>query len=157
MFDLGSRCSRRSFLGAGGAGLALAAFSPSGKVHAETAEVEKANEALVMKLCKDISAVDPTKLAPLLADDFVFQLFDGTPLVEGKEAFLEFVTTFFAPFERAEFIVHRSFVIGNLVINERTDHFFAKEGGKDQTFRASGFSLVKNGKIQEWKDYAIPS
>jgi len=127
-----SNTTRRNFLAAGTAGLALAALAPGETATAESIlsdsgkATEKANEDLVMQLCKDISAVDPAKLAHLLADDFVFQLIDGTPLIEGKEKFLGFVGTFFAPFERAEFIVHRSHALGNLVINERHDLRFQR-------------------------------
>ncbi len=151
--------SRRGFLTVGIAGAALAGLSPtllSSQVHAETKETEKANEELVLKVCREIDPKDPTKLSDALADDFVFQLTDGQPLIQGKEAFTQFIKTFMAAYERAEFIVHRSHVIGNLVINERTDNFFAKEGGQNQSFHVSGFCLVKDGKIKEWKDYQLP-
>lgn len=148
--------SRRGFMAAGGAGLALAALMPQGKIHAETKEVEKANQALVQRMCDEISPQNPAGLSEFLADDFVFQLIDGQPLVEGKETFLKFVGTFFAPFESADFIVHRMHTIGNLVINERTDNFKAKEGGQDASFHVAGFCLVKDGKIVEWKDYGLP-
>lgn len=150
--------TRRGFMAAGAAGMALAGlggFTP-GAIHAETKAVEKANEQLVLKMCANIDPKNPANMAEYLADDFVFQLIDGQPLVEGKDAFLSFVGTFFKPFERAEFIIHRSHAIGNLVINERTDNFFAAEGGQDQTFHVSGFCLVKDGKIKEWKDYGLP-
>lgn len=147
--------SRRHFVGVSGL-LASAAVVSGGEVHAETATVEKANEKLVNDMCKAIESLDTSKLEPFLAEGLVFQLTDGQPLIEGKETFLQAAAQFFTPYERCEFIVHRSHVIGNLVINERTDNFFAKEGGNDQSFHVSGFFLVKDGKIQEWKDYQIP-
>ena len=42
MFDAEGSCTRRSFLGTSGAGLALATFAPKGSVYAQTADVEKA-------------------------------------------------------------------------------------------------------------------
>jgi limonene-1,2-epoxide hydrolase len=150
--------SRRDFLITGGAGLALAGLggSTANIAEAEMTDVENANKKLVLDMCKEIDPKHPDKLGKYLADDFIFQLFDGVPLVKGKDAFTKFVAEFFAPFERAEFIVHRCHAIGNLVINHRTDNFFAKTGEKDQTFIVSGFCLVKDGKITEWKDYGLP-
>jgi limonene-1,2-epoxide hydrolase len=120
-------------------------------------DIEKANETVVMSACKAIDALDVDEMGALLHDDFVFQLFDGQPLVEGKEAFLAFFRNFIAPFESARFEVHRSHVIGNLVINHRTDHFFAKEGSQNQTFEVTGFCVVKNGLLHEWRDYGLPA
>lgn len=154
-----SNVSRRSFLAGGTAAAALAAgrtFAAEDGAEGST-EVEKANEAVVMKMCEEIAHVDAERLAPLVSDDVVFQLIDGQPLVEGKEAFLQGGRDFFQAFERAEFVVHRSHVIGNLVLNERDDHFYPKGGGDRTTFKVSGFFVVKNGKITEWRDYALPS
>jgi len=152
-----SKLTRRGFMAAGAAGAALTAFRPeSAAVYADTTSVEQANLKLVNDACKAVSSVNPDDFAPYLDDDFVFQLIDNQPLVKGKDAFIGFMKTFFSPFERAEFKVHRAHVLGNLVINERTDHFFAKEGGKDQSFHVTGFCLVKDGKILEWKDYSVP-
>jgi len=150
-----SGLTRRQFIGSSGM-VAAATLAGAEVAHGDTATVEKANEKLVLDMCKKIETVDVAQLAPYLADDFVFQLIDGQPLIKGKDTFLQFVGQFFSPFERAEFIVHRSHAMGNLVINERTDNFFAKEGGTNQSFHVTGFCLVKDGKIQEWKDYGLP-
>jgi limonene-1,2-epoxide hydrolase len=149
--------NRRRFVLAAGAAAGTAALGLEGPAVAQPSDIEKANEAVVMEACKAIDALDTEKLGSHLADDFVFQLFDGQPLIEGKEAFLTFFGQFVAPYERADFDIHRSFVLGNLVINHRSDHFFAKEGGENQTFEVTGFCVVKNGLIHEWKDYGLPS
>ncbi len=149
--------TRRSFLAAGGAGVAFSALTGSGTASAvEASAVEKANEELTRKLCADIATLDVDKLAGYLDDSFRFQLIEGQPIIEGKEKFLGFIKGFAGPFERAEFIVHRLHVLGNLVITDRTDHFFAREGGKDQTFKVTGFHWIKDGKFFEWKDYSLP-
>jgi len=142
--------------GAAGAALATLGTGSTPQVMADTTSIEQANLKLVMDACESISSVNPDDFEPYLADNFVFQLIDNQPLVKGKDAFIKFMKQFFAPFERAEFIVHRTHVLGNLVINERTDNFFAKEGGQDQSFHVTGFCLVKGGKIVEWKDYSVP-
>lgn len=149
--------SRRSFLTAGGAGFVLSALAaPGTAVAAEMSAVEKANEAITRKLCKDIETLDVDKLADYLADEFQFQLFEGQPIIDGKEKFLAFIKGFAGPYERAEFTVHRIHTLGNLVITDRTDRFFAKEGGQDQTFKVTGFHWIKDGKFYEWKDYSLP-
>lgn len=150
-----SSFTRRNFIAAAGLG-AVASALPHNTAHADLKETETANEKVVLDMCKAIESVDVDKIAPFIADDIVFQLIDGQPLVEGKEAFLAGGKQFFANFERAEFIVHRSHVMGNLVINERTDKFHAKEGGTDQSFHVTGFFVVKDGKIHEWRDYMVP-
>lgn len=150
--------SRRQFLAAGGAGLALAGlggFKPSA-IHAESKAVEKANEKIVLDMCAAIDPKNPRSVEKYLADDFIFQLFDGVPLIHGKEAFFKSIAQFFAPFNKAEFIIHRSHAIGNLIINERTDNFFAEDEAKNRSIHVSGLCLVKDGKIVEWKDYQLP-
>ena len=44
--------------------------------------------------------------------------------------------------------------IGNIVINERIDHF-TRDNGED-AFHITGMFLVKGGKIVEWQDYMWP-
>lgn len=147
---------RRNFMALSGGSAAAALVTAPEIARADTKEIEKANEKVVMDACKAIETVNADKVAPFLAEKFEFQLIDGQPIIKGKEAFLKFTKQFFSAFDRAEFTVHRSHALGNLVINERTDKFFAKEGGQDQTFHVTGFCVVKNGKIHEWKDYMVP-
>jgi limonene-1,2-epoxide hydrolase len=159
MFHSQSALSRRGFLATGGAAAALttAASLRADDAVAAKSETEAKNEKLITKMCAEIAHLDSAKIAPFIGDDIVFQLIDGQPLIKGKEAFLASGEQFFAPYERAEFIIHRSHSIGNLVINHRDDHFYPKDGGKRTTFTVSGFFVVKDGKIVEWRDYAIPS
>jgi limonene-1,2-epoxide hydrolase len=153
-----SSFSRRGFLATG---TAAAALSSAGSLRADDAtatksETEEKNEKLVLKMCEEIAHLDNAKIAPFIGDDIVFQLIDGQPLVKGKEAFLAAGEQFFAQYERAEFVVHRSHAIGNLVINHRDDHFYPKDGSKRTTFTVSGFFVVKDDKIVEWRDYSLP-
>ena len=151
--------SRRGFLAAGTAGAALLtpAMLRAEEPETQESEIEKKNEEVVLKMCEEISHVDPAKLEPFFVYDFVFQLVDNQPLIEGNEACMAMGQHFFQAFERAEVVIHLSYVIGNLVINERDDHFYPKTGGDRTTFQVSGFFLVKDGKIVVWKDYALPS
>ena len=56
----------------------------------------------------------------------------------------------------ARFEMLRSVAVGNIVVNERIDHF-GKEEGPEDAFHITGFFLVKNGKIVEWRDYMMPA
>jgi limonene-1,2-epoxide hydrolase len=148
--------NRRNFLTAGAAGLALTALGGTRQARAEISTIEQANLELVLAMCRDIANLDMTAMQSYFSDQIEFQLFDGQPIIKGLEAFTNFGNTFMTAYERAEFIVHRSHVLGNLVINERTDNFFAKEGGQNQSFHVTGFFVVKGGEIHEWKDYLVP-
>jgi len=150
---------RRGFLAAGTAAATLSSATALGAADGATTKSkhEEKNEQLIAKMCEEIAHLDGDKIAPFIGDDIVFQLIDGQPLIKGKEAFLAGSAQFFQPFERAEFVIHRSYAIGNLVINHRDDHFYPKGGGKRTTYTVSGFFVVKEDKIVEWRDYAIPS
>lgn len=160
-----SATTRRSLLAAG----SVAAFSSLlSSVHADaedekkenvtdTTALETENKELIAGLCEEIAHLDAEKIAPFIGDDIVFQLIDNQPPIKGRKAFLAGGKQFFAPFERAEFIIRRSYAIGNLVINLRDDHFYPKGGGDRTTFRVTGFFVIKEHKIVEWRDYAVPS
>ena len=159
MFHSQSALSRRGFLATG---TAAAAFTSAAYLRADDAttaksKTEEKNEQLIAKMCAEIAHLDGEKLAPFIGDDIVFQLIDGQPLIKGKEAFLASGAQFFAQYERAEFVIHRSYAIGNMVINQRDDHFYPKDGGERTTFRVSGFFVIKDDKIVEWRDYSLPS
>ena len=51
-----------------------------------------------------------------------------------------------------------SAAIGDLVINERIDHFIQAEGSKrpDNHFHIAGVFIVRAGKIVYWKDWRMP-
>jgi limonene-1,2-epoxide hydrolase len=151
--------SRRGFLATGSAATALASATSlrADDTSVVKSEVEANNEKLIAKMCEEIAHLDGAKIAPFIGDDIVFQLIDGQPLIKGKEAFLASGEQFFAQYERAEFVIHRSHAIGNLVINHRDDHFYPKDGGERTTFTVSGFFVVKDNKIVEWRDYQMPS
>ena len=151
--------SRRGFLAAGSAAATLASATSlrADDKASVTSEVEAKNEKLIAKMCEEIAHLDNARIAPFIGDDIVFQLIDGQPLIKGKEAFLAMGEQFFSQYERSEFIIHRSHAIGNLVINHRDDHFYPKDGGKRTTFSVSGFFVVKDNKIVEWRDYQLPS
>ena len=75
--------------------------------------------------------------------------------VEGRETVQGQFGGFLANAESAKFEMKASHVIGNIVINERIDHFKQKDG-REMNFHVAGFFFVKDGKIVEWQDYMMP-
>lgn len=158
MSDKSFESNRRNFLLAGAAGSAIAlglsgvsaADASSGK-----SETEDANEKLVNEFCATWESMDIDKLVSFLSDDVVFRMIDTAPFVEGKEALREGIVGFLSTRKSARFEMIRPQVMGNIVVNERIDHF-GREDGND-AFNAVGVFLVKNGKIAEWRDYMMPA
>jgi limonene-1,2-epoxide hydrolase len=150
--------NRREFIALGAAGLTLAAALPA----AHAAELspamrahEEANVKLVNEFCAAWESMDVDKLASYWDDKITFRMIEGMQRVEGKAALIDGTKQFLATRSAARFEVLRSTAMGNMVINERIDHF-TRENGQD-AFHVTGFFLVKNGKIVEWQDYTVPA
>jgi len=149
--------NRRDFLAAGGIGAAL--LLAAGETRAaghEPGEAEKAAEKVVNDFCAAWESLDMDKLLSFMDDKIVFRMMDTSPFVEGKAAIKAGMGQFLATRTSARFEMLRSTAIGNIVINERIDHF-GKESGPEDAFHVSGVFLVKNGKIVEWRDYMMPA
>lgn len=145
--------NRRGFLAAGGIGAAL--LMSAGKAEAaEASDIEKANLKVVNDFCAAWETMDVDKLGSFLADNVAFRMFDAAPRISGKEDLIVQIKQFLRGAIGVRFEMLRSNVIGNVVINERIDHF--DRGEKKNAYHITGFFLVKNGKIVEWQDYMMP-
>ncbi len=151
-----NRTSRRELLALGGVGALATLTSGALADDAEPNPIEAGNEKLVNDFCAAWATLDLPTLSGYLAEDVVYQIFEGMPLIEGREAFEQRLQPFLADVERAEWEILRSHAIGNLVINERIDHFYRKDDKPAMHFSVAGFFLVKSGNIQVWKDYGMP-
>ncbi len=89
-------------------------------------EQEKANVELVNRFCADWSKKDATLLTEYLADDIVYQMFEGQPDIVGKEAFIKTLDGFLNGLVEVDWEMVRSYAIGDMVMNERVDHFVAE-------------------------------
>ena len=135
------------------AGPGLAADSAAGLVRSP---LEAANEALVTQFCLDWAYRDIEKLIPYLADNLVYQMFEKRPDLIGLAEFRKEVGPFLNDLARVEWEILRTFSIGQVVINERVDHFIAKPGGRSMHFPIAGLFVVKDNKIVLWRDYSLP-
>jgi limonene-1,2-epoxide hydrolase len=157
--DEGVDPARRHWLAAGS--LLLAGCATTGPAAAPEATppsaLERANEDLVNRFCAAWSTRDVEQLVPFLADDLVYQVFEGRPDILGVAQFRREMEPFLRKLERVEWEILRSRAIGPLVINERIDHFVAPAGGRSQHFPIAGLFVVKDAKIRLWRDYTLPA
>lgn len=121
-------------------------------------ELERRNETLVNNFCRDWSLRDVDALAPYLADDLLYQITPGQPLITSLEQFKKQMGPFLTKLESVEWEILRSHVVGPLVMNERIDHFNAPADSKSPSmhFHIVGHFVIENGKIQIWKDWPMP-
>ena len=152
--------SRRGLLLAGGLAGGLAAgctgLSAGGGTGDARTPLEVANEDLVTRFCLAWASRDIEKLVPFLADNLVYQMFEKRPDLIGIEEFRREVGPFLKDLARVEWDILRTYAIGQVVINERVDHFIAQPGGRSMHFAIAGLFVVKNEKIELWRDYSLP-
>jgi len=154
-----TQTNRRDLLTLGTAGLLLSLTETSladDDANVEPSQLEQDNAALVTDFCKSWSTIDVDQIAGYLDDKIVYQMFEGMPEIKGKEDFIKRIKPFFAAIDRVEWDILRTHTIGNLVINERVDHFYRKDDKPDMHFPVAGFFVVKDGKIRIWRDYGMP-
>ena len=67
------------------------------------------------------------------------------------------MTQFMAGMKEIRWEIKRSHTMGDLVINERIDHFILPNGEDfpRSPFHVTGVFLVRDGKIKYWKDYNL--
>ena len=148
--------SRRGLLITGGLAAGCTGLASGGGSDAAQTPLETANAALVTRFCLDWALRDVEKLVPYLADNLVYQMFEKRPDMIGIEEFRREVGPFLKDLARVEWDILRTFTIGQVVINERVDHFIARPGGRSMHFPIAGLFVVKNGKIELWRDYSLP-
>ena len=115
---------------------------------------EQENERIVTQFCLDWAKQDVKLLAGYLADDIEYQMYEGRPDIVGREQFIAELGGFLSGLKEVKWEILRSHAIGELVINERVDHFIAEDESKSFHLPIAGVFLVRDGKIKMWKDYS---
>ncbi|MDX2145735.1 MAG: limonene-1,2-epoxide hydrolase family protein [Rhodospirillaceae bacterium] len=157
MIDVSRRTSVTSLATAGFAAIF------AGGAHATDAPPVGANEKKILDhvtdFCLAWNGKDVEKLIPYIADTIEYHMWEGGPVVKGLEQFRAQLGGFMAGMKEIKWEIFRSAVIGDIIINERMDHFIQAEGSKrpDNHFHIVGVFLVRDGKIQYWKDYNMPA
>ena len=95
-------------------------------------------------------------LADYVSVYIVYMLFEGLPDLFGLEAFVKELCGFLENMNVVECEILGIHTIGELVINDRIDHFVGEDEKRSMHFAIAGFFLVRDGKIKVWKDYALP-
>ena len=114
------------------------------------------NEQLVRDFCRDWSLRDVDALLPYLAEDLLYQIAPGQPLITGRDQFAKQMGPFLKKLDSVRWDILRSFAVAPLVLNERIDSFNAPPGGRSQEFHIAGNFLIADGVIREWKDWPVP-
>jgi len=157
--DIG-QMSRRTIIAAAGGLAACSTVStggndPMSEVPVKS-ELEIENERIVTQFCLDWATRDIDLLADYLAEDVVYQMFEGRPDIVGRYAFVKELGGFLKNLKEVEWEILRTHAIGELVINARVDHFVGEDEKRSMHFSIAGFFLVRDGKIKVWKDYSLP-
>jgi len=161
---------RRAALGAMGASALIGASALSALIAApaaatdasesrkDNAAPEKKLNTLVTDFCLAWSGKDVEALIPFVAADIEYHMFEGAPPVKGHDEFRKRLGGFMSGMKEIKWDIIRSHAIGDIVLNERIDHFIQPAGSKrpDNHFHVAGVFLVRDGKILYWKDYNMP-
>ena len=152
--------SRRPFLKAAGLGGLLAGLPAAAQASASRAPIldfEKANEDLVNNFCWDWAKRDVEVLIPYLSEKIDYMIFEGGPIINGHDEFRKNISSLMSSAAEIKWDIHRSYTMGDVVINERTDYFNLKDGTvlPASPYHVLGVFLVRDNKIQVWKDYGI--
>jgi limonene-1,2-epoxide hydrolase len=83
-------------------------------------------------------------------------MFEKRPDLIGVAEFRREVGPFLQDLAKVEWDILRTFSIGQVVINERVDHFVAKPGGRSMHFPITGLFVIKDERIALWRDYSLP-
>ena len=119
---------------------------------------EQSREDFVNEFCTKWNERDAEKLIPYLAEDIEYHVFEGGKfIVNGVDQFREQMTQFMAGMKEIRWEIKRSHSMGDLVFNERIDHFILPSGEDfpRSPFHVTGVFLVRDGKIKYWKDYNL--
>ena len=112
-------------------------------------------EETVNAFIKAITSGDRDGAGALVADDLVYEnigfaptaLVEALPTVHGRDAMLDFL----AAMQDADWTIHRSQELGQVVVNERTDRFTF--GATRIEIPVAGIFEVVDGRITLWRDY----
>ena len=121
-----------------------------------SSEFEQENERLVTQFCLDWAKRDVEALIPYLDPALEYQMYEGRPDIVGHDQFRSELGEWLKGLKEVKWEINRSYAIGELVINERVDHFISDDAAKTFRLPIAGVFLVREGKIRMWKDYSLP-
>lgn len=110
------------------------------------------NESIVNAFIRewDSPRLDAEKLAAYFTEDAVYQNMPTDPL-GGRAAITAALAAMGERLESGGWDVLRQLASGDIVMNERVDHFRA--GGRSVDLPVMGIFELRDGKIAAWRDY----
>jgi limonene-1,2-epoxide hydrolase len=118
--------------------------------------LEIENEKIVTQFCLDWANRDADQLVEYLAEDIEYQMYEGRPDIVGHEQFKQELGGWLKGLQEVKWEILKTYSVGELVINERVDHFISDDPAKTFRLPIAGVFLVRGGKIKMWKDYSLP-
>jgi limonene-1,2-epoxide hydrolase len=108
-------------------------------------------DQLVTEFCGLWANPEVERLAGFFAEDAVYHNMPLQP-ISGRAAITEFLKAFVAGYDGIDFLVHRQFSVGAVVMNERTDVLRRKDGVQARLPVAGVFEIAGD-RIVAWRDY----
>lgn len=114
--------------------------------------MSESNETVVTNFVKEfeVAAPNPQKVGAYFTDDAVYHNMPMAP-INGKAAIIETVAGWKAMMSCNGWEVLNQVAHGDVVMNERIDHFIAN--GKEIGLPVVGVFELRDGKIAAWRDY----
>ena len=124
----------------------------------EQKALEAANDKLVADFVAAYNQRDASVLDQYVSDNIVYQITEGMADIVGREKFFKHNDNMFKGLDKVEWFNLRQHAIGQVVINERIDEFYPYPGSKTprMRFHVAGYFLVKDNKIEIWRDFSFP-
>lgn len=95
-------------------------------------------------------------LLSYLAPEVEYHINEGAQVLNGHEEFTKVIGAWLNTVESTQWDIYRSFTLGEMVVNERVDHFFFKEAGTPAWhLKIAGMFIVRDNKIRYWRDYPL--
>jgi limonene-1,2-epoxide hydrolase len=108
------------------------------------------NEKLVTDFCNAWSKLNVDDILGYLAEDCFYHNIPMEPMT-GHAAIRAFAEPMLKNTDSAKFDILNTTSAGNVVMNERVDHFVM--GPKKVSLPVAGVFEINNGKITSWRDY----
>lgn len=119
-------------------------------------ETERVNEALVFKFCEAWKSLDNETILGFLDPEIEYHINEGAGVLNGHAAFTKTIGAWLNTIKTTQWDIYRSFTLGEMVVNERVDHFYFKDKETpDWHLKIAGMFIVRDSKIRFWRDYPL--
>jgi limonene-1,2-epoxide hydrolase len=119
-------------------------------------KVERENETIARLFVQAWCNKDVEGICSLLAADVVYMIYEGGPVEHGVGAIRIRLNAFMKRWSKIDFKIGRFYGVGPLVIHERIEDYHGADGHPDWHFEVASMLVIKNGKIEIWRDYGSP-